>query len=89
MDNVVTKKTLRLPHAYVIFDAWREKNLSKLHKRLNEFAIHSIGRFGEWKYSSMQEAVLDGKCMAEALADPIPLSLSEQAKTKNVREKTL
>ena len=54
-------------HAYVIYDEWREKNLSKIHKQLENNAVHSIGRYGEWKYSSMQEAVLDGKKIAEKL----------------------
>ena len=63
--NIVTEKHLVLPHAYVIYDAWREKNLKKLHKQLEEYQILSIGRFGEWKYSSMQEAVLDGQKAAD------------------------
>ena len=29
--------------------------------------MQSIGRYGAWKYSSMQEAVLDGKTAAENL----------------------
>jgi len=63
-EHVVAQKTLHLKHAYVIYTAWRHKNLKKLHLELVENTIHSIGRFGEWKYSSMQEAVLDGKDVA-------------------------
>lgn len=59
-SNVIEQKTLHLNYAYVTYDAWREKNLSKLHSQLQSMSIYSIGRFGEWKYSSMQEAVLDG-----------------------------
>lgn len=29
--------------------------------------IHSIGRYGAWKYSFMEEAILDGKAIAEAI----------------------
>jgi hypothetical protein len=32
---------------------------------LDNYDIHSTGRFGGWKYSSMQEAVLDGKKAAK------------------------
>ncbi len=61
--DVVESQALHLKYAYVTYDAWREKNLAKLHTQLKDVGIHSIGRFGEWKYSSMQEAVLDGmKC---------------------------
>jgi UDP-galactopyranose mutase len=58
---------LNISHAYVIYDAWRDKNLNKIHQRLQEHSIHSVGRYGEWKYSSMQEAVLDGKATAQTL----------------------
>lgn len=60
-SNMITKKILHIPRAYVIYDLWREKHLKLLHKRLNNISIFSIGRYGEWKYSSMQEAFLDGK----------------------------
>ena len=62
--DIITQKILSISHAYVIYDHWREKNIEKLHKTLNKHSINSIGRYGQWKYSSMQEAVLDGKEMA-------------------------
>lgn len=65
--HVVAQKILHLDHAYVIYDAWRNKNLNKLLAHLKEMGLHSIGRYGEWKYSSMQEAVLDGKKTAASL----------------------
>lgn len=65
--EIICEKILYIPHAYVIYDAWREKNLPLIHKKLHEFNIYSVGRYGEWKYSSMQEAVLDGKAIAEKL----------------------
>ena len=66
-QNIITQKDLTLHHAYVIYDQWREKNLAKLLTTLQDLTIHSVGRFGEWKYSSMQEAVLDGKKVAETI----------------------
>lgn len=65
--EIVTQKIMPISHAYVIYDAWRERNLPKIHARLEEQSIYSIGRYGEWKYSSMQEAVLDGKKAIERL----------------------
>lgn len=59
-SEVATRQVNLLDHAYVTYDEWREKNLTKIHKQLQNMSIHSIGRFGHWKYSSMQEAVLDG-----------------------------
>ena len=66
-SNIVTEKILQIPSAYVIYNFWREKYLKQLHKELNNLSIYSVGRYGEWKYSSMQEAVLDGKKIAEQI----------------------
>lgn len=65
--EIVTQKIIPISHAYVLYDFWRERNLPGLHQRLEEQRVYSIGRYGEWKYSSMQEAVLDGKKIAERL----------------------
>jgi protoporphyrinogen oxidase len=66
-EEIITKTIIPIRHAYVLYTPWRERYLPRLHARLNEHDIYSIGRYGEWKYSSMQEAVLDGKRMAEQL----------------------
>ncbi len=68
--EIATEQLLHLPHAYVIYNTWREHNLKDIHARLNEQGLYSIGRYGEWKYASMQEAILDGKAMAEQLVAP-------------------
>lgn len=67
ISDIVAEKNLHLDHAYVIYNQWRHQNLAKVISRLADYSIHSIGRFGEWKYSSMQEAILDGKKMAETI----------------------
>lgn len=66
-SNIITQKILEIDHAYVIYDAWRDKNIGKLQDALNELDVHSVGRYGAWKYASMQEGVLDGKEIAEKL----------------------
>ena len=66
-SDIITSTQLHIPHAYVIYNAWRDKNISSLFARLTENNIHSIGRYGAWKYSSMQEAVIDGKQIVETM----------------------
>lgn len=66
-EEVSIKKVMNISHAYVIFDFWREKHLPSLHQSLAAYNIHSIGRYGAWKYASMQESLLDGKELAELL----------------------
>jgi protoporphyrinogen oxidase len=64
-SNFVTKNILPIQHAYVIYDLWREKNIKAVHKKLNDTGIYSVGRYGGWRYSSMQEDALDGKLVIE------------------------
>jgi protoporphyrinogen oxidase len=63
-NHILTEKILHLPYAYVIYDFWRQQHLKKLLIRLQDYDIYSVGRFGAWKYSSMQEAILDGQHVA-------------------------
>ncbi|MBN1549644.1 FAD-dependent oxidoreductase [Candidatus Babeliales bacterium] len=65
--DIATEAILPIEHAYVIYDFWREKHLPKIHATLHDHQIHSIGRYGEWKYASMQESVLDGKAVIDRL----------------------
>ncbi len=58
--HIMVKNILTLDHAYVIYTAWREQNINKILDSLRAMDIYSIGRYGAWKYSSMQEAVIEG-----------------------------
>lgn len=66
-ENIITQVTMQISHAYVIFDQWRDTNLPHIHAHLNKNALYSIGRYGAWKYASMQDAVMDGKEMVETI----------------------
>lgn len=63
--DIITQKIMHISHAYVLYTHWRERYLPKILTQLAALNIHSIGRYGAWKYSSMQEAILDGKKAAE------------------------
>lgn len=65
--EIITQKIITIPHAYVTYNFWRERNLPKLLSALQDQHIYSVGRYGAWKYASMQEGVLDGKAIAEQL----------------------
>lgn len=58
---------LPLPFAYVIYDRNRTPAVQGISEFLQHQRIHSIGRFGAWKYSYMEEAILDGKATAETI----------------------
>ena len=86
-QDVMTEKIIHIPHAYVIYDQWRERNLEKLLAQLRQDSIHSIGRYGQWKYSSMQEAVLDGKKIAETLT-VLPAKQSVESQHQSITQYT-
>lgn len=81
--QVIAQRTMHISHAYVIFDFWREKYLPRIHTELLHHGIHSIGRYGAWKYASMQESVLDGKTMAEYIQEQKYGALQKQENTYN------
>lgn len=86
-EEIVTKKIIPIKHAYVIYDFWREKNLRKLLGRLAQESIHSIGRYGAWKYSSMQDAVLDGKKIAATVL-VMPAHQTDYSSSITIRHKS-
>ncbi len=69
--EIITEAMIHINHAYVIFDAWRDSNLPRLLTQLEKYGIHSVGRYGAWKYASMQEGILDGKEVVEKVMPAI------------------
>jgi protoporphyrinogen oxidase len=65
ISQIETKMWLRLSPAYVIYDKDRAKALPQISAWLAEKGIQSIGRYGAWKYSFMEEAVKEGLEAAE------------------------
>ena len=66
-DRITMQEVLDIPYAYVIFDHARDRELATILRGLREHGIESIGRYGAWEHSSMEEAVWQGKCSAEAI----------------------
>ncbi len=79
-QHKTVEKILHLEHAYVIYDTWRENHLQTLLSSLTAFNIHSIGRYGAWKYSSMQEAYQDGKAVAAIIKNNLERTTSRAQK---------
>jgi protoporphyrinogen oxidase len=83
-EEIATEKIITIPHAYVIFDRWRDRHINHIHEQLAAYHIYSVGRYGAWKYSSMQEGLLDGKYIAEMIIEPIesaPLMAAQKIKS--------
>lgn len=66
-SQVVEKLWLKIPCAYVIYNREREKALPVIFDWLKIRKARSIGRYGAWKYSFMEESVKEGLEAAAAI----------------------
>jgi protoporphyrinogen oxidase len=67
-DEILVEKAIWIKHAYVIYDRFRSRSIPQVIQFLRSHHIYPIGRYGQWGYSTMEEAILQGKEGAEALS---------------------
>jgi len=67
-DKILAEKTIFIKHAYVIYDRFRSEHLPRIMQFLRANQIYPLGRYGLWEYTTMEEAILQGKEAAEALS---------------------
>lgn len=66
-DEIVAADVRDIRYAYVLFDRHRARALPAILEELERRGIHSIGRYGRWEHSSMEDAMAQGKGLAEKL----------------------
>jgi protoporphyrinogen oxidase len=66
-DRIVVRDHVVVSPAYVVFDAHRASVRDRLLDLLLQHGVQSVGRYGAWTYSSMEDAILAGKQAAEAV----------------------
>lgn len=59
-DEIVTTHTMNIPCAYVIYDQKRTQILPRIKEYLKHHNIISVGRYGSWEYSAMEDAIFQG-----------------------------
>ncbi len=67
-DEILTEKTILIKHAYVIYDRFRSQHIPKIIQFLRSHHIYPIGRYGRWEYTTMEDAILQGKEAAAGLS---------------------
>jgi protoporphyrinogen oxidase len=73
-ERVVVADHLEIRPAYVVHDRHRREALPDLLGFLEERGVLSVGRYGAWTYSSMEDALNHGREAAERLLGrPAPL----------------
>ena len=67
-DRILVQKIIHIKHAYVIYDRFRSEHLPRIIQFLRSNQIYPLGRYGRWEYSTMEDAILQGKEAAEMLS---------------------
>lgn len=66
-DELSAKVWMPVPVGYVVYDRARTPAVDTIFRHFATLGVESIGRYGGWKYSFMEETILDGKRCAERL----------------------
>jgi protoporphyrinogen oxidase len=66
-DELVVSDVKDLQYAYVYFDHHRAQAIPALLTELERRGIYSVGRYGRWEHTSMEDAIGQGKQIAERL----------------------
>ena len=66
-DEIVVSDVKNLHYAYVYFDHHRARTIPAILSELERRGIYSIGRYGRWEHTSMEDAIGQGKQLAERL----------------------
>lgn len=66
-DEISAKVWMPVPVGYVVYDRARTPAVETIFRHFGTLGVESIGRYGGWKYSFMEETILDGKRCADRL----------------------
>jgi protoporphyrinogen oxidase len=66
-DELVVSDVKDLNYAYVYFDRHRAQAVPAILAELERRGIYSVGRYGRWEHTSMEDAIGQGKQVAERL----------------------
>jgi len=67
--EIAVEWLLNMPYAYVTYDAHHRRATRAIHRWLARHDIHTIGRYGRWEYSAMEDALRAGRETAHRLLE--------------------
>jgi protoporphyrinogen oxidase len=68
-DSFVVQDVKDIHYAYVLFDRHRARALPEILLELERRGIYSIGRYGRWEHTSMEDAISQGRQTAARLME--------------------
>lgn len=66
-DKIIAQKSYNIKYAYPLPDKKRQGIVNDIKDFLKMHNIYSIGRYGSWRYITMEECILEGKRAAEVI----------------------
>jgi protoporphyrinogen oxidase len=66
-DDILFSRAVEIPHAYVLYDEAYGPAKTEILRFLEHAGILVAGRYGQWEYSSMEDAILAGRACARRL----------------------
>lgn len=67
-EQILFMHARRIPEAYVVYDFDYHSSRALIHDWLDARGLMSIGRYGDWNYSSMEDALINGRDAALRLS---------------------
>jgi len=67
VEDVLFARANEIPHAYVLYDENYGPAKAEIVRFLDAIGIQTAGRYGQWEYSSMEDAILAGRACAQKL----------------------
>ena len=67
-DAILVNDVVRIEWAYVLHDLNRSQALQTIFPYLRQHHLYSVGRYGAWEYSAMEDAILAGRQIAESVS---------------------
>ena len=64
-DEILFAEAVEIPHAYVLYDGQYGAARDEIMGFLRTAGIETAGRYGQWEYSSMEDAILAGRAAAQ------------------------
>jgi len=65
--DILARVFNRIKYGYIVYDRFYSKSRQEVVDFLRSNKIYPVGRFGSWRYLTMEESILDGKHAAEQL----------------------
>lgn len=68
-DTILTANQVDLPHAYVVYDHARRRNVETIRAFLSRYDVLLAGRYSEWEYYNSDHAFVAGRNAAQQVRD--------------------